>query len=136
MADAARRFGFAGSNELPARSGCVSQRRRRARRSGPGRPGGGRLLEHDRVELRARAVDGWREPLELTVPGETSLEQTLTLDRGRCPGGANYELFGEAQGGYAVGGLWSYRLRPTAREPDAERARARARRVLTQQSGS
>lgn len=78
----------------------------------------------------------WRELLDLTVPGETSLEQTLTLDRRRCPGGANYELFGEAQGGYAVGGLWSYRLRPTAREPDTERARARARRVLTQQTGS
>jgi hypothetical protein len=78
----------------------------------------------------------WREPLDLTVPGEASLEQTLTLDRKRCPGGANYELFGEAQGGYAVGGLWSYRLRPTAREPDARRARARARRVLTQPTGN
>jgi hypothetical protein len=78
----------------------------------------------------------WREPLDLTVPGETSLEQTLTLDRERCPGGASYELFGEAEGGYAVGGLWSYRLRPTAREPDAERARARARSVLTQETGS
>jgi hypothetical protein len=77
----------------------------------------------------------WREPLDLTVPGDTSLEQTLTLDRGRCPGGANYELFGDAQGGYAVGGLWSYRLRPTAR-PDGAGARDRARRVLTQETGS
>jgi len=74
----------------------------------------------------------WREPLDLTVPGETSLEQTLKLDRQRCPGGASYELFGEAQGGYAVGGLWSYRLRPTARELDPKRARERARLALTQ----
>jgi hypothetical protein len=32
--------------------------------------------------------------------------------------------------------LWSYRLRPTARAPDAERSRARALRMLTQQTGS
>lgn len=74
----------------------------------------------------------WRERLDLTVPGEASLEQTLSLDRVRCPGGARYELFGEADGGYAVGGLWSYRLRP--RTPplveDPAAARRRARLVL------
>jgi hypothetical protein len=72
----------------------------------------------------------WSERLDLTVPGETSLEQTLQLDRGRCPGGASYELFGEAEGGYAVGGLWSYKLRPTAPVTDAREARQRARLVL------
>lgn len=78
----------------------------------------------------------WREPLDLTVPGETSMEQTVTLDRQRCPGGATHELFGEAQGGYAVGGLWSYRLRPTLPRPNSGEARERARRVLTRQTGS
>ena len=72
----------------------------------------------------------WREPLDLTVPGETSLEQTLELDGERCPGGASYELFGEAEGGYAVGGLWAYKLRPSAPLPEMREARARARRVL------
>jgi hypothetical protein len=72
----------------------------------------------------------WREQLDLTVPGETSLEQTLQLDRQRCPGGASYELFGEADGGYAVGGLWSYKLRPTAPVGDPRAARERARLVL------
>jgi hypothetical protein len=72
----------------------------------------------------------WREPLELTIPGETSLEQTLVLDRRRCPGGANYELFGEAEGGYAVGGLWSYKLRPSEPIRDHHAARERARLVL------
>ena len=72
----------------------------------------------------------WREPLDLGVPGESSLEQTLQLDRRRCPGGASYELFGEADGGYAVGGLWSYKLRPSAPAGDARQARERARRVL------
>jgi hypothetical protein len=72
----------------------------------------------------------WRERLDLTVPGETSLEQTLTLDRQRCPGGASYELLGHAESGYAVGGLWSYKLRPSVHEPDVRRARERARLVL------
>jgi len=74
----------------------------------------------------------WRERLDLTVPGEASLEQTLSLDRVRCPGGARYELFGEADGGYAVGGLWSYRLRPGAPPAveDLAVARRRARLVL------
>jgi hypothetical protein len=72
----------------------------------------------------------WRERLDLTVPGETSLEQSLQLDRQRCPGGASYELFGEADGGYAVGGLWSYKLRPSAPIADARAARERARLVL------
>jgi hypothetical protein len=72
----------------------------------------------------------WRERLDLTVPGETSLEQTLQLDRGRCPGGASYELFGEADGGYSVGGLWSYKLRPSVPIADLRAARARARLVL------
>jgi hypothetical protein len=72
----------------------------------------------------------WRERLDLIVPGETSMEQTLQLDRRRCPGGASYELFGWADGGYAVGGLWSYRLRPSAHEGDPRAARAQARLVL------
>jgi hypothetical protein len=72
----------------------------------------------------------WREPLDLTIPGEASLEQTLELDRRRCPGGASYELFGEADGGYAVGGLWSYKLRPTQPVSDRRAARERARLVL------
>jgi hypothetical protein len=73
----------------------------------------------------------WREPLDLTVPGETSLEQSMTLDRQRCPGGATYELFGQAEGGNATGGLWAYKLRPTAAPTDPRAARDRARRVLS-----
>jgi hypothetical protein len=76
------------------------------------------------------ARETWREPLALTVPGETSLEQSLQLDRRRCPGGASYELFGEAEGGYAVGGLWSYKLRPSAPVTDVRGARQRARLAL------
>jgi hypothetical protein len=72
----------------------------------------------------------WRERLDLTVPGEVSLEQTLQLDRVRCPGGARYELFGEADGGYAVGGLWSYRLRPRTAPKDPGEVRRRARLSL------
>jgi hypothetical protein len=72
----------------------------------------------------------WRERLDLTVPGETSLAHVVRLDRKRCPGGASYELFGEADGGYAVGGLWSYRLRPTLPVADRNAARERARLVL------
>jgi hypothetical protein len=72
----------------------------------------------------------WRERLDLTVPGETSLEQSLQLDRQRCPGGASYELFGEADGGYAVGGLWSYKLRPSAPIADPRAAREQARLLL------
>jgi hypothetical protein len=72
----------------------------------------------------------WRERLDLTVPGEASLEQSLQLDRERCPGGASFELFGEADGGYAVGGLWSYKFRPSAPIADVRAARERARLVL------
>jgi hypothetical protein len=70
----------------------------------------------------------WREDLALTVPGQTSLEQTLSLDRARCPGGATYELFGEAEGGYKVGGLWSYKLRPSIPAGDVKAARESIRR--------
>lgn len=75
-------------------------------------------------------ADKWRERLELTVPGETSMDHGLTLDRRRCPGGATYELFGQAESGYSVGGLWSYKLRPSVRDSDPRRGRERARLVL------
>lgn len=88
--------------------------------------------EFDVVCLDAGGVprEKWRERLDLIVPGESSMEQTLQLDRPRCPGGASYELFGTADGGYAVGGLWSYRLRPSAPQGDRRAARAQARLVL------
>lgn len=88
-----------------------------------------REMELECLDAAGLPREKWREPLDLTVPGETSLEQTLQLDRERCPGGGSYELFGEAEGGYAVGGLWSYKLRPSAPVTDVREARARARRV-------
>jgi hypothetical protein len=88
--------------------------------------------EFEVVCLDAAGVprEKWRERLDLTVPGETSLEQSMQLDRQRCPGGASYELFGEADDGYSVGGLWSYKLRPSVPVGDVRAARERARRVL------
>jgi hypothetical protein len=88
-----------------------------------------REMELECLDAAGLPREKWREPLDLTVPGDTSLEQTLELDRERCPGGASYELFGEAEGGYAVGGLWSYKLRPSAASTDVREARERARRV-------
>jgi hypothetical protein len=90
--------------------------------------------EFDVVCLDAAGLprDKWQEPLELAVPGESSLEQTLQLDRQRCPGGASYELFGEAEQGLSVGGLWSYKLRPSAPPDTSPGTRERVRNVLSQ----
>jgi hypothetical protein len=90
--------------------------------------------EFDVVCLDAAGLprDRWQEPLGLAVPGESSLQQTLQLDRQRCPGGASYELYGEAEQGFRVGGLWSYKLRPSARPDTGQGTRERVRGVLSQ----
>jgi hypothetical protein len=93
--------------------------------------------EFDVICLDAAGLprDRWQEPLHLTVPGESSLEQSLQLDRERCPGGATYELFGEAEAGHKTGGLWSYKLRPSTGPAADAAARNRARAVLTRERG-
>ena len=68
-----------------------------------------------------------KRAMSIEVPGDGHAVKKFEVDLEDCPGGTKFELFGKAEGGYNVGGLWHYftKTEQTGDMDEAERAAAR-----------